>query len=74
MLSLLRPELLSVVRACPLASVAVGCDRYSVGYSVAVCACAALEELCLGGGGLDPGPVHLHHPTPSPASILGNLQ
>jgi hypothetical protein len=33
MLSYLRSELLHVVRACPLASVAVGCDRYSVGYS-----------------------------------------
>ncbi len=33
MLSYLYPELLNVVHACPLLSVAVGRDRYSVGYS-----------------------------------------
>jgi hypothetical protein len=33
MLSHLRPELLHVVHARPLVSVAVGRDRYSVGYS-----------------------------------------
>jgi hypothetical protein len=34
-LSYLRPELLYVVHACPLASVAVSGDCYSLGYSVA---------------------------------------
>ena len=35
MLSYLHLELLCLVRACPLASVAVRCGRYSLGYSPA---------------------------------------
>jgi hypothetical protein len=36
MLSYSRFELLREVHACPLVPVAVGCDRYSVGYSPSV--------------------------------------